>query len=295
MMRGMIGIYQVSSEVRRVAVALAAAALLLVVMPSSAALPVAHIYIQFAAYGPEQLDVLAGAEGAVDEREHAHPHRYLRRRLLRLRRRGQRQPTSRSSSTPRGPTATTARSTPGIVGEIDVAQSHPRRPADSRGPRGDAGRVRRPHVDARAAGARPAARGARFIPDGRPGEGCAERHLEGEDRRAHDRRLPRSLGVVGERIPQASRERAQGARPADSLRARSVGDPGGRPTRRTSSRSTSVSASAGGRSRGRDRTTSPRPIVRVRQPTVARCASCSSTGTAGRRSRRAASCRCPQR
>jgi plastocyanin len=46
--------------VRRVAVALAAAALLLVAMPSSAALPVAHIYIQFAAYGPEQLDVLPG-------------------------------------------------------------------------------------------------------------------------------------------------------------------------------------------------------------------------------------------
>jgi plastocyanin len=45
---------------RRVALAFATAALLLVVMPSSAALPVAHVYIQFAAYGPEQLDVLPG-------------------------------------------------------------------------------------------------------------------------------------------------------------------------------------------------------------------------------------------
>jgi plastocyanin len=46
--------------VRRVALAVAAPALLLVAMPSSAALPVANVYIQFAAYGPEQLDVLPG-------------------------------------------------------------------------------------------------------------------------------------------------------------------------------------------------------------------------------------------
>jgi plastocyanin len=46
--------------VRHLALALAAAALLLVAIPSSAALPVAHVYIQFAAYGPEQLDVLSG-------------------------------------------------------------------------------------------------------------------------------------------------------------------------------------------------------------------------------------------
>jgi plastocyanin len=45
---------------RRAAIAAAFAALLLVAMPLSAALPVAHVYIQFAAYGPEQLDVLPG-------------------------------------------------------------------------------------------------------------------------------------------------------------------------------------------------------------------------------------------
>jgi plastocyanin len=45
---------------RRIAPALAAAALLLVAIPSSAAVPLAHVYIQFAAYGPEQLDVLPG-------------------------------------------------------------------------------------------------------------------------------------------------------------------------------------------------------------------------------------------
>jgi plastocyanin len=39
---------------------LLAAALLLVAMPSSAALPVANVYVQFAAYGPDQLDVLPG-------------------------------------------------------------------------------------------------------------------------------------------------------------------------------------------------------------------------------------------
>jgi plastocyanin len=44
----------------RVSAAAVTAALLLVAMPSSAALPVAHVYIQFAAYGPEQLDVLPG-------------------------------------------------------------------------------------------------------------------------------------------------------------------------------------------------------------------------------------------
>jgi plastocyanin len=46
--------------VRRVALALAVAALLLVALPSGAAVSVAHVYIQFAAYGPEQLDVLPG-------------------------------------------------------------------------------------------------------------------------------------------------------------------------------------------------------------------------------------------
>jgi plastocyanin len=46
--------------VRCATFSLAVAALLLVAMPSSAALPVAHIYIQFSAYGPEQLDVLPG-------------------------------------------------------------------------------------------------------------------------------------------------------------------------------------------------------------------------------------------
>jgi plastocyanin len=45
---------------RRAALAVAFTALLLVAMPSSAALPVANVYIQFAAYGPEQLDVLPG-------------------------------------------------------------------------------------------------------------------------------------------------------------------------------------------------------------------------------------------
>ena len=45
---------------KRVALSLGVAGLLLVAMPSSAALPVAHVYIQFAAYGPEQLDVLPG-------------------------------------------------------------------------------------------------------------------------------------------------------------------------------------------------------------------------------------------
>jgi len=46
--------------VRSVALTVSAAALLLVAMPSSAALPVSHVYIQFAAYGPGQLDVLPG-------------------------------------------------------------------------------------------------------------------------------------------------------------------------------------------------------------------------------------------
>jgi plastocyanin len=45
---------------RRVPLALAAAALLLVALPSSAAPNVAEVFIQFAAYGPEQLDVLPG-------------------------------------------------------------------------------------------------------------------------------------------------------------------------------------------------------------------------------------------
>ena len=45
---------------RRAALGLATAAVLLVAMPSSAALPVATVYIQFAAYGPETLDVLPG-------------------------------------------------------------------------------------------------------------------------------------------------------------------------------------------------------------------------------------------
>jgi plastocyanin len=44
----------------RLTPALAALGLLLFAMPSSAALPIAHVYIQFAAYGPEQLDVLPG-------------------------------------------------------------------------------------------------------------------------------------------------------------------------------------------------------------------------------------------
>lgn len=38
----------------------AAAALLLVAVPSSAAVSVANVYIQFAAYGPEQLEILPG-------------------------------------------------------------------------------------------------------------------------------------------------------------------------------------------------------------------------------------------
>jgi plastocyanin len=46
--------------VRRAAFSLAVATVLLVAMPSSAALPLAHVYIQFSAYGPEQLDVLPG-------------------------------------------------------------------------------------------------------------------------------------------------------------------------------------------------------------------------------------------
>src|SRR3954454_16450936 len=39
-------------QVRRLLLVLAAAALMLVAMPSSAAVPVANVYIQFAAYGP---------------------------------------------------------------------------------------------------------------------------------------------------------------------------------------------------------------------------------------------------
>jgi plastocyanin len=51
----------------------AAAAVLVVALPSSAALPVARVYIQFAAYGPEQLDVLPGQTvlwANVSERTH---------------------------------------------------------------------------------------------------------------------------------------------------------------------------------------------------------------------------------
>jgi plastocyanin len=46
--------------VKRVPLVLAAAALLLVAVPSGAAVPVAEVNIEFAAYGPEQLDVLPG-------------------------------------------------------------------------------------------------------------------------------------------------------------------------------------------------------------------------------------------
>jgi plastocyanin len=45
---------------RRAVLALALAGVLVAAMPSAAALPVAHVYIQFAAYGPDQLDVLPG-------------------------------------------------------------------------------------------------------------------------------------------------------------------------------------------------------------------------------------------
>jgi plastocyanin len=46
--------------VTRVSLVLVAAAVLLVAVPSGAALPVAEVNIEFAAYGPEQLDVLPG-------------------------------------------------------------------------------------------------------------------------------------------------------------------------------------------------------------------------------------------
>jgi plastocyanin len=57
----------------RAALALAAVAVLLVAMPSSAALPVAEVNIEFSAYGPEQLDVLPGQKVLwtnVSERTH---------------------------------------------------------------------------------------------------------------------------------------------------------------------------------------------------------------------------------
>ena len=154
-------------------------------MPSSAApsRPRRSI-IQFAAYGPAQLDVLPGQtvlwtnvsprthtvtsdDGFFDSGDVASDSRFsfqfndagdvpLPLHDPRRHRRRDRRPPSdprRACRQPRSPSATPV--------EFD-------------------GRTATPG----AAGARPAARDGRCIPDGRPGDACAERHLEGDDRRA---------------------------------------------------------------------------------------------------------------
>ena len=180
------------------------AALLLVAMPSSAALRGRTTSTSSSAPTGRSSSTSCPGERVLWTNVSARTHTVTSDDgPLRLRGRDQRQPLLVPVQHTRAPTTTTARSTQASSGRSTSARSSSTASRLRRSRTGP-GRVRRPHLDAREAGPRPAERRRRGFQTVAQVKAAAERKLEGDDRRPDDRRLSRSLRARRRARPAAS-------------------------------------------------------------------------------------------